>query len=118
VLRETFNPVVAVGKAADALPLPFPVVDDESDERAAIVGLRAALRGVETPVAVVLPTDMPLVTPTMLRVLARALEASDADAATFAQSPLPAALRVSALPVVERRVEQSEFELRASLDDR
>ena len=70
VLVEAFDRVVVVGKAADALPLPFPVEDDGSEVRAAIVGVAAALRLAGEEVVVVLPTDMPLVTADLLRSLA------------------------------------------------
>ena len=51
VLSEAFERVMAVGKEGDALPLPFPVFDDGSDERAAIVGVAASLRLAETDAA-------------------------------------------------------------------
>ncbi|MGH3045820.1 MAG: molybdenum cofactor guanylyltransferase, partial [Gaiellaceae bacterium] len=62
VLEEAFDDVLAVGKAADALPLPFPVLDDGSELRAPIVGVAAGLRLTPTELCVFLPTDMPWVT--------------------------------------------------------
>ena len=44
VLHEAFDEVVAVGKCADGLELPFPVVDDGAGERAPVFGLVAGLR--------------------------------------------------------------------------
>ncbi|MGH3007774.1 MAG: molybdenum cofactor guanylyltransferase, partial [Gaiellaceae bacterium] len=44
LLSEAFDEVLAVGKASDRLPLPFPVLDDGSELRAPIVGVAAGLR--------------------------------------------------------------------------
>ena len=91
VLAEAFDRVVVVGKAADALPLPFPVEDDGSEVRAAIVGVAAALRLAGEEVVVVLPTDMPLVTADLLRSLAerrgRRGRGGAADGATSRRVP-------------------------------
>ena len=112
-LADAFARVIAVGKASDALPLPFPVLDDGADVRAAIVGLAAALRLAETELCVVLPTDMPDVTPDLLRSLADG--ADDVDAATFQTGPLPGAYRRSALPVLESRIAAGELALTGAL---
>ena len=109
-LAEAFPHVVAVGKAADALALPFPVEDDGSDVRAALVGLVAGLRRAPTELAVVVPTDVPFVTPGYLRELAAA--AHDAAAAHPESGPLPGAYRKGALPVLERRLAAGELVLR------
>ncbi|MGH3019622.1 MAG: molybdenum cofactor guanylyltransferase, partial [Gaiellaceae bacterium] len=58
VLAEAFGRVLVVGKEADSLELPFPLVDDGSDVRAPIVGVAAGLRESGAEVCVVLPTDM------------------------------------------------------------
>jgi molybdopterin-guanine dinucleotide biosynthesis protein A len=113
VLSEAFERVMAVGKEGDALPLPFPVFDDGSDERAPIVGVAAALRLAETEVCVVLPTDMPFVSAQVLRSLAEAIE--DADAAVVQTGPLPGAYRRSALSVLERRIAAGELALREAV---
>jgi len=108
---------LAVGKTADALELPFPVLDDGSYERAAIVGLAAGLRAAPTHLCVVLPVDTPLVTAGHLRSLADAC----ADAAVSQTGPLPCALRRRVLPVLERRLEAGDLKLRdafAELDTR
>lgn len=107
--------VIAVGKYDDALPLPFPILDDGREVRAAIVGVAAGLAHAETDICVFLPTDMPLVTPDLLRSLAAAACATGADAATFATGPLPAALRVTTLPVFERRIESGDLALHRAL---
>ena len=88
---------IAVGKAADGLELPFPVLDDRSEVRAAIAGVVAGLRAAAHEVAVVLPVDAPLVTPTSLQVLADACR----DAAVPQTGPLPGAYRKTALPALE-----------------
>ena len=88
---------IAVGKAADGLELPFPVLDDGSEVRAAIAGVVAGLRAAVHEVAVVLPVDTPLVTPASLRALSDACR----DAAVPQTGPLPAAYRKTALPALE-----------------
>jgi molybdopterin-guanine dinucleotide biosynthesis protein A len=115
ILGEAFDTVIAVGKEGDALPLPFPVWDDGSDERAAIVGVAASLRLAEADVCVVLPTDMPFVTAALLRSLAAAAEG--VDAAVVQTGPLPGAYRRSALPVLEGRIARGELGLRDALAD-
>jgi molybdenum cofactor guanylyltransferase len=89
---------IAVGKAADALELPFPVLDDGRALRASIVGLAAGLRAAPTDTCVVLPVDCPLVTPEALLELAAACR----DAAVTPAGPLPGAYRKRALPALER----------------
>jgi molybdopterin-guanine dinucleotide biosynthesis protein A len=116
ILGEAFGEVVAVGKAADGLELPFPVLDDGSDVRAAIVGVAAALRLVCTEVAVVLPTDMPAVTPDLLLELASVAE-EGVEAAVVQTGPLPGAYRRSALPVLKRRIAAGDFALHRALGD-
>lgn len=115
VLSEAFGRVIAVGKAGDALPLPFPVLDDGSDERAAIVGVAASLRLSDTDTCVVLPTDMPFVSPDLLRSLAEAV--AGVDAAVVQTGPLPGAYRRSALPVLERRIAAGGLALRGALEE-
>lgn len=114
-LAEAFTSVLAVGKADDSLPLPFPVEDDGSDVRAPIVGVVAALRLARDHLVVVLPTDMPFVTPRLLLDLADAAEGI--DAAHFDTGPLPGAYRRSAAPVLERRLAAGELALRAALGE-
>jgi molybdopterin-guanine dinucleotide biosynthesis protein A len=43
-LGEAFDERLAVGKAADRLDLPFPVVDDGTEIRAPLAGIVAGLR--------------------------------------------------------------------------
>jgi molybdopterin-guanine dinucleotide biosynthesis protein A len=114
-LGDAFERVMAVGKEGDALPLPFPVFDDGSDERAAIVGIAASLRLAETELCVVLPTDMPFVSAGLLRSLAEA--ADGVDAAVVQTGPLPGAYRRSALPILERRIAAGELALHEALSE-
>ena len=113
-LAEAFGRVIVVGKQADALPLPFPVVDDASDVRAAIVGVVAGLRSAPTEIAVVVPTDMPFLTAALLRSLADAVLDPRIDAAV-ASGPLPLALRRSARHVLEERVAAGDLALHRAL---
>jgi molybdopterin-guanine dinucleotide biosynthesis protein A len=113
VLAEAFGRVLVVGKASDRLDLPFPVVDDGSDVRAPIVGVAAALREAGAELCVVLPTDMPHVTPPLLRSLAAAADA--VDAAVPQTGPLPGAYRRTALAVLEQRIAAGELALHAAL---
>lgn len=115
LLGEAFGEVLALGKASDALPLPFPVHDDGSELRAPIVGVAAGLRLAPTDVCVFLPTDMPWLTPAALRELASAAEG--VDAAVPQTGPLPGAYRRTTLPVLERRLEAGELALRDALAD-
>ena len=96
---------LAVGKARDALPLPFELVDDGARERAAIYGVRAGLAAARHDVCLFLPVDVPLVTRAALRALARAR-------AVPASGPLPGAYPRSVLPEVERRIGRGELALR------
>jgi molybdopterin-guanine dinucleotide biosynthesis protein A len=112
VLGEAFEHRVAVGKAADALALSFPLLDDGSAVRHPAAGIVAALRATETDVCVVLPVDCPLVTATALRELAAAC----ADAAVPAEGgPLPGAFARASLPALERCL-ADEGSLRRALD--
>jgi molybdopterin-guanine dinucleotide biosynthesis protein A len=110
MLVGAFAEVIVVGKRADALPLPFPVEDDGFDVRAPIAGVVAGLRLARTELAVVVPTDLPYVTPAFLLELADAAEG--VDAAHPDSGPLPGAYRRAALPVLERRHAAAELEAR------
>ena len=72
VLGEACDERLAVGKRGDGLELPFELVDDGTETRAALAGIVAGLRAASTELAVVLPVDMPLVTATVLHELAEA----------------------------------------------
>jgi molybdenum cofactor guanylyltransferase len=111
VLGDACGETLAVGKAADALELPFPVVDDGTDVRASLAGVVAGLRTASHDVAVVLPVDVPLVTADVLRALAVACR----DAAVTQTGPLPAAFARSALPLLEAHLAAGELRLRDAL---
>ena len=115
LLEETFGIAMAVGKDDDDLDLPFPIEDDGRHERAAIVGVEAALRLAPTEIAVVLPTDMPFVTGRLLRALAATAER--ADAVIVQSGPLPGAYRRSALRVLEGRIERGDLALWAAAEE-
>jgi molybdenum cofactor guanylyltransferase len=102
---------IAVGKAADRLELPFPLVDDGTDVRAPIAGVVAGLRAASNDVCVVLPVDTPGIGPEELLALAEAC----ADVAVPGSGPLPGAYRKSALPVLERRLRDGDLTLRDAL---
>jgi molybdopterin-guanine dinucleotide biosynthesis protein A len=113
LLGQACSERLAVGKAADALDLPFDVRDDGTETRAALAGIVAGLRGATSEVAVVVPVDMPRLTPELLLELAAACKA----AAAPATSPLPAAFAKTALPVLERRFAEGTFALHEALDE-
>ncbi len=105
VLNEAFEEVIAVGKDADVLELPFPVLDDGAEERAPVFGLLAGLRAASNDVCCVLPVDCPLVTPELLRTLAE-------TRAVPQTGPLPGAYPTELLPELEARVARGELSLR------
>jgi molybdopterin-guanine dinucleotide biosynthesis protein A len=111
-LGEAFQERIAVGKGADQLGLPFPVLDDGIDVRAPIAGVVAGLRAAETEIAVFLPVDCPLITPEALVALAEAC----ADAAVPAGRALPGAYRQTVLPVLEDRLMAGELPLHDALE--
>jgi molybdopterin-guanine dinucleotide biosynthesis protein A len=111
VLGEAFSERLAVGKDADQLGLPFPMLDDGITIRAPIAGVVAGLRAAPTEVAVFLPVDCPLMTPEALRALAEQC----ADAAVPETGPLPGAYAKSALPILEQRLADDQLELHEAL---
>ena len=104
VLGEACEEVLAFGKEADRLELPFPVLDDGSDERAPVFGVIAGLRAASHD-CVVLPVDCPLVTSELLRELVVA-------GAVPQTGPLPGAYARELLPELESRVAGGELSLR------
>ena len=105
-LGEACDERIAVGKGDEELP--FPVLADGVEERAAIHGLVAGLRAADTDVCVVVPVDMPLLTADALRTLAAACR----DAAVPQTGPLPGAYRKTALPALTR----GELSIRRALE--
>lgn len=104
-LSATCDEVLAVGKLADALPLPFPVVDDGTASRAPVFGVLAGLRAATHDVCVVLPVDCPCVTAAIIRTLGDAV-------AVPHSGPLPGAYAQRMLPLLEERVARGELSLR------
>jgi molybdenum cofactor guanylyltransferase len=102
---------LAVGKAADRLDLPFPLVDDGTDVRAPIAGVVAGLRAAANELCVVLPVDTPRVTSEALAALADACR----DAAVPPTGPLPGAYRRTALPALEEALSAGRLSLRDAL---
>jgi len=105
VLAEACDEVIAVGKAADGLELPFPVVDDGIDVRAPIAGVVAGLRAASHEVAVALPVDCPALTAATVRRLGTAI-------AVPQTGPLPGAYAKSMLPELAGRLQRGELSLR------
>jgi molybdopterin-guanine dinucleotide biosynthesis protein A len=105
---------LAFGKVTDGLPLPFPLHDDGSDDRAPLAGLVAGLSAARRDVVVALPVDMPSITGEALRSLASACVA---DAAVPQTGPLPGAYRRRTLQVLARWLRAGERALRAALDE-
>ncbi|HET7044893.1 MAG TPA: NTP transferase domain-containing protein [Gaiellaceae bacterium] len=104
VLGEACEERLAVGKAADGLELPFPLLDDGTGVRHPAAGIAAALRAAEHDVCVVLPVDCVRMTAAALRALGEAC----ADAAVpEGGGPLPGAFDRSLLPLLERCVVES-----------
>ena len=113
ILGDAFAHRLALGKDADQLGLPFPLLDDAIAVRAPIAGVIAGLRVSPTHVAVFLPVDCPLMTTEALHALA----ANCAEAAVPATGPLPGAYARSALPVLERCLEAGRLALDEALGE-
>jgi molybdopterin-guanine dinucleotide biosynthesis protein A len=111
ILGEACGRRIAVGKAADSLEVPIPLLDDGSGTRAALAGIVAGLRAATTELCVVVPVDMPHLTPELLLELAEACVLAAAPEG----SPLPAAYRKAALPVLERRLAEGRLTLHEAL---
>ena len=104
-LSEVCDEVIAVGKAVDALGVPFSVLDDGSAGRAPVFGVLAGLRAATHETCLVLPVDTPLVTAELLRELLRAV-------AVPQTGPLPGAYTKAILPELQRRVDSGDLSLK------
>lgn len=104
LLEKACDEVLAVGKGADELALPFPVLDDGVAERAPVFGVVAGLRAASHESCVVLPVDCPLVAPSVLRELGE-------RSAVPQTGPLPGGYAKSMLPVFEERMARGELSL-------
>lgn len=112
LLGEVCDHRLAIGKRTDTFALPFPVLDDEIEERAAIHGVTAGLRAASTDLSVFLPVDCPAMTAAALLALAAGCTG---DAAVPQTGPLPGAYRKRALVALQsgersirRALEQSD----------
>ena len=106
VLGDACDERIAVGKHADGLALPFPVLDDGADVRAPIAGVVAGLRAARAEVCVFLPVDCPLISAESLRRLA------DAAPARPQTGPLPGAYLRETLPQLEEKLASGDYTLR------
>lgn len=109
LLGEACDERIAVGK--QEYELPFEVLDDGTGVRAPIVGVVAGLRAARHEVAVVIPVDMPQLTPGALLELAAACR----DAAVPPSGPLPGAYRRTALPALEQALAAGRLALRDAI---
>ncbi len=98
--------MLVVGKAGELAELPFPVLDDGTEDRAPVHGLIAGLRAAAHDTVVALPVDVPLVTPAVLRAL------GETGAVPSPRVPLPGAYPRALLSVLESRVAAGELSLR------
>ena len=105
LLQEVCDEVVAVGKQADALDVPFPVLDDGVEERAPAYGVVAGLRCAAHDTCVFLPVDCPRVTAAMLRSLIRAEGVPQTGS-------LPGVYTKAMLAELEQRIAYGELSLR------
>jgi molybdopterin-guanine dinucleotide biosynthesis protein A len=106
LLAEACDEVLVVGKAGELEGLPYPVVDDGASGRAPVHGVVAGMRLARYDVVVVLPVDVPLVTPGALRML------GETRAVPGAEIPLPGAYPRELLGVLEQRIASGELSLR------
>ena len=112
-LGEACDERLAVGKAADGLSLPFPLLDDGTPTRHPAAGMIAALEAAKHDVVVFLPVDCPGVQAGDLRTLGDAC----ADAAVPAEGkPVPGAYRKTALAAL-RRCLSEEASIRSALGE-
>jgi aminoglycoside 6-adenylyltransferase len=117
ILHEVCDEVLVVGKTADGLELPFPVIDDGAEARAPVYGVVAGLRAAANDTCLVLPVDCPLVT-------ADGLHALVEHRGVPQSGPLPGVYTRSMLELLEQRVAAGELSLRgvnpvvSTLDER
>jgi molybdopterin-guanine dinucleotide biosynthesis protein A len=105
LLEEACDEVLAVGKQADGLALPFAVLDDGVADRAPVHGVLAGLRHATHDRCVVVPVDCPLLTPGALRALGESLTVAPGG-------PLPGAYAKAMVPLLDGRVAAGELSLR------
>ena len=119
-LGACFARVRLVGKAGELPELGLETIVDRSPERAALVGVHAALAACQASAVFVAACDLPDVDPRLVLALA-ALAPTDGGADVVAPlgprgpEPLLAIYRPRLLPEVERRIAAREFALHALL---
>jgi molybdopterin-guanine dinucleotide biosynthesis protein A len=106
LLAEVCDEVLVVGKSGELERLPYPVVDDGAADRAPVHGVVAGMRRARHDIVVVLPVDVPLVTPGALRAL------GEARAVPSATIPLPGAYPRELQGMLQQRVASGELSLR------
>jgi molybdenum cofactor guanylyltransferase len=111
LLGEACDERIAVGKQAAGLELPFDLLDDGTDVRAPIAGVVAGLRAARHDVAVIIPVDVPLLTPAALHELAAACRYVSMPPS----GPLPGAYRRTALAELERALADDRLALRRAI---
>jgi molybdopterin-guanine dinucleotide biosynthesis protein A len=108
-LSEACDERIAVGKRADALPLPFDLRDDGIELRAPIAGVIAGLRAASSD-CVFVPVDCAWLSAESIRLLAERVGVSQTG-------PLPGAYTKGMLPELERRMREGELSLRGVNDN-
>jgi molybdopterin-guanine dinucleotide biosynthesis protein A len=114
-LRAACGTVIVVAKMRAAsggayARLAARLVDDDADDQAPVIGLRAGLRASETPWVFVASCDLPFLSPRAVRLLADLAPGYDA-AVPFVDDrwhPLHAVYAVAAAGAVERVIERGE----------
>jgi len=109
LLGEVCEERLAVG-GADGLP--FSLLPDAAQGGGPLAGLVAGLRAAAHDVAIVIPVDMPLLTPAALRLLAAACR----DVAVPQTGPLPGAYAKRALPFLEQSLAAGDLALAHAVD--
>ena len=105
---------IAVGKAADEIELPFPILGDGANVRAPIAGVIGGLRAAVNDLCVVLPVDTPCVASATLREL---VAACTGDVAVPQTGPLPGVYRKSVLAALEEALAAGALSLREVIAD-
>lgn len=105
LLGEACDERLAVGKVADGLELPFPLVDDGTDVRVPLAGAVAGLRAAAHDRCVLLPVDCPWITVATVRLLGE-------RTAIPQTGPLPGGYVKAMLPDLERRLANGDWSLR------
>ena len=109
-LGDACDERLAVGKLADGLALPFPLLDDGMDVRAPIAGVVAGLRAAAHEHCVVVPVDCPWLRSATIRLLG-------GRTAIPQTGPLPGGYAKAMLPELERRLAAGELSLRGVNDN-